>query len=134
MRTIWLPVAVNRGEIQQVLLNLILNAEQAMHTANARGRLLLRTPHQTRHITIDVEDDGPGISPAIAGQIFEPFFSTKEVGQGTGLGLSIALGIAEAHGGSLRACKNEDRLLLSPYASGRARCCRRRRRASCAAV
>jgi two-component system NtrC family sensor kinase len=99
------PVAVNRGEIQQVLLNLILNAEQAMHTANARGRLLLRTTATDAKITIDVEDDGPGISPAIAGQIFEPFFSTKEVGQGTGLGLSIALGIAEAHGGSLALAK-----------------------------
>ena len=95
------PVAVNRGEIQQVLLNLILNAEQAMHTANGRGRLILRTTGSGADITIEVEDDGPGISSAIAGQIFEPFFSTKEVGQGTGLGLSIALGIAEAHGGSL---------------------------------
>ena len=101
------PVAVNRGEIQQVLLNLILNAEQAMHTANARGRLVLRTTASDANITIDVEDDGPGISPAIAGQIFEPFFSTKEVGQGTGLGLSIALGIAEAHGGSLALAKTK---------------------------
>jgi C4-dicarboxylate-specific signal transduction histidine kinase len=95
------PVSVNRGEIQQVLLNLILNAERAMHTANGRGHLRLRTAASGADITIDVEDDGPGISAAIAGQIFEPFFSTKEVGQGTGLGLAIALGIAEAHGGSL---------------------------------
>jgi PAS domain S-box-containing protein len=98
-------VAVNRGEIQQVLLNLILNAEQAMHTANGRGRLVLRTAASGAEIAIEVEDDGPGISAAIAGQIFEPFFSTKEVGQGTGLGLSIALGIAEAHGGSLALLK-----------------------------
>jgi PAS domain S-box-containing protein len=98
-------VAVNRGEIQQVLLNLILNAEQAMHTAHGGGRLVLRTAASESEITIEVEDDGPGISAGIAGQIFEPFFSTKEVGQGTGLGLSIALGIAEAHGGSLALLK-----------------------------
>lgn len=52
-------------------------------------------------VTIDIQDDGPGVPPALTGRIFEPFFSTKEVGEGTGLGLSIALGIAEAHGGSL---------------------------------
>jgi PAS domain S-box-containing protein len=100
-----LPISVNRGEIQQVLLNLILNAEQAMHEANGRGRLRLRTALSEGRVTINVEDDGPGISPAIAGRIFEPFFSTKETGQGTGLGLSIAIGIAEAHGGSLTLLK-----------------------------
>jgi len=94
-------VAVNRGEIQQVLLNLILNAEHAMYKANGTGRLKLRTFVADGAIAIEVEDDGPGISQEIAGRIFEPFFSTKEVGEGTGLGLSIALGIAEAHGGSL---------------------------------
>ena len=83
------------------LLNLILNAEHAMIAANGRGRLQLRTARSDGDITIEVEDNGPGISPAIAGRIFEPFFSTKQVGEGTGLGLSIALGIAEAHGGSL---------------------------------
>jgi PAS domain S-box-containing protein len=95
------PVMANREEIQQVLLNLILNAEQAMKTANGRGRLKVRTALVDGSVTIDVADDGPGVPRALAGQIFEPFFSTKDVGQGTGLGLSIALGIAEAHGGSL---------------------------------
>jgi len=95
------PVAVNRGEIQQVLVNLILNAEQAMQSVSRRGRLTLRTALTSRGIAIEVQDDGPGVPPAIAGHIFEPFYSTKEVGQGTGLGLSIALGIAEAHEGSL---------------------------------
>jgi len=98
-------VAVNRGEIQQVLLNLILNAEHAMYKANGTGRLKLRTFVADGAIAIEVEDDGPGISQEIAGRIFEPFFSTKEVGEGTGLGLSIALGIAEAHGGSLALTK-----------------------------
>src|SRR5262249_30751338 len=81
-------------------LNLLLNAEHAMRASRGRGRLDLRTAVAGSDVVIDVQDDGPGIPAAIAGQIFEPFFSTKEVGQGTGLGLSIALGIAEAHGGS----------------------------------
>lgn len=103
------PVLVNREEIQQVLLNLILNAEHAMRGSRGRGRLLVRTMVTEAGAVVDVQDDGPGVPLALAGQIFEPFFSTKEVGQGTGLGLSIALGIAEAHGGSLS---------LAPAASG----------------
>ncbi|HWW85453.1 MAG TPA: ATP-binding protein, partial [Vicinamibacterales bacterium] len=95
------PVDVNREEIQQVLLNLIMNAEQAMRAAHGRGRLRLRTSGSWEHVLIEIEDDGPGVPAGLAGQIFEPFFSTKEVGEGTGLGLSIGLGIAQAHGGSL---------------------------------
>jgi signal transduction histidine kinase len=52
-------------------------------------------------VMIEIQDDGPGVPAALAGRVFEPFFSTKEVGEGTGLGLSIAMGIAEAHGGTL---------------------------------
>jgi signal transduction histidine kinase len=52
-------------------------------------------------VTIEIQDDGPGVPAALAGRVFEPFFSTKDVGEGTGLGLSIAMGIAEAHGGTL---------------------------------
>jgi PAS domain S-box-containing protein len=102
-------VLANREEIQQVLLNLILNAEHAMRGANGRGRLLIRTAVTGSGAIVDVQDDGPGVPFELGGQIFEPFFSTKEVGQGTGLGLSIALGIAEAHGGSLS---------LAPVATG----------------
>jgi len=94
-------VNVNREEIQQVILNLLLNAEHAMRSNRGCGRLQLGTGVSGSDVIVDVQDDGPGIPPAIAGQIFEPFFSTKGVGQGTGLGLSIALGIAEAHGGKL---------------------------------
>jgi PAS domain S-box-containing protein len=94
-------VIVNREEIQQVILNLLLNAEHAMRSTRGSGRLQLRTAVAGSHVIVDVQDDGPGIPAAIAGQIFEPFFSTKGVGQGTGLGLSIALGIAEAHSGKL---------------------------------
>jgi PAS domain S-box-containing protein len=95
------PVVVNIEEIQQVLLNLLLNAEQAMLQANGRGRLLVRTAATSDGLIIEVQDDGPGVPAASAARIFEPFFTTKDVGKGTGLGLSIALGIAQAHGGML---------------------------------
>jgi CheY-like chemotaxis protein len=94
-------VSVNREEIQQVLLNLIMNAEQAMGATRGSGRLVVRTALTEEGPKVEIEDNGPGIPEALAGRVFEPFFSTKGVGQGTGLGLSIALGIAEAHGGSL---------------------------------
>jgi two-component system NtrC family sensor kinase len=95
------PVWVNREEIQQVILNLILNAEHAMRAANHGGRLTVRTAVVESDVVVEVRDDGPGIPSKHAGRVFEPFFSTKGVGEGTGLGLSIALGIAEAHGGLL---------------------------------
>jgi PAS domain S-box-containing protein len=95
------PVLVNREEIQQVLLNLLLNAEHAMKTSQDGGRLAVRTMAGDTGVSVEVQDNGPGVPAAVAGRIFEPFFSTKEVGQGTGLGLSIALGILEAHGGTL---------------------------------
>jgi PAS domain S-box-containing protein len=94
-------VVVNPEEIQQVILNLILNAEQAMRAAHRGGTLTVTTDQVDESVTIEIQDDGPGVPPALAGRVFEPFFSTKEVGEGTGLGLSIAMGIAEAHGGTL---------------------------------
>ncbi len=95
-------VLVNREEIQQVVLNLILNAEQALRSARREGVLAVRTEITDAGAVVEVRDDGPGVPPELAGRVFEPFFSTKDVGEGTGLGLSIALGIAEAHGGSLK--------------------------------
>jgi signal transduction histidine kinase len=95
------PVVVNREEIQQVVLNLILNAEQAMRKASTSGTIRIETGRVGESTYLEVADDGPGVPPTLAGRIFEPFFTTKPVGQGTGLGLSISMGIAEAHGGSL---------------------------------
>ncbi len=95
------PVLVNREEIQQVLLNLLLNAEHAMKTSQGCGQLGIRTMVDEAGVSVEVHDNGPGVPPAMARRIFEPFFSTKDVGQGTGLGLSIALGIVDAHGGTL---------------------------------
>ncbi len=94
-------VVVNPEEIQQVILNLILNAEQAMRGAHRSGTLTVTTNFAGAMVTIEIQDDGPGVPAALAGRVFEPFFSTKDVGEGTGLGLSIAMGIAEAHGGTL---------------------------------
>ena len=96
-----LPVLVNREEIQQIVLNLVLNAEHAILVGRPRHHHDPRRPATARRRRIEVTDDGPGISPELRGRVFEPFFTTKDVGEGTGLGLSIALGIATSHGGSL---------------------------------
>ena len=90
------------GEIQQVVLNLIINAEQAMLEANGCGTLLVNTEGRGELVRIVVRDDGPGISKEDIDQICDPFFTTKEVGKGTGLGLSICYGIIQDHGGVVR--------------------------------
>jgi PAS domain S-box-containing protein len=91
----------NREEIQQIILNLVLNAEQAMELSGKGSKLTFRSYPAGAYQVIEVADDGPGVGPDLQGRIFEPFFTTKDVGQGTGLGLSISHGIAAAHGGSL---------------------------------
>ena len=94
-------VLVNREEVRQIIINLILNADYAMQRAHGAGRLVIRTGTTGSSVFVEVADDGPGVPAPLAGQIFEPFFTTKAVGEGTGLGLPISVGIAEAHGGSL---------------------------------
>jgi two-component system NtrC family sensor kinase len=101
-----LPVLVNREEIQQVVLNLVLNAEHAL--GENPGTITIRTDAGEHAHTLQVSDDGPGISPELRGRVFEPFFTTKDVGKGTGLGLSLGLGIATAHGGSLELLDAEE--------------------------
>ena len=101
-----LPIFANREEIQQVVLNLLLNAEQAIAEGAGTGSIVVRTYANGRFHALQVQDDGPGIGSELKGRIFEPFFTTKEVGQGTGLGLSISLGIATSHGGSLKLCSS----------------------------
>jgi PAS domain S-box-containing protein len=97
-------ILVNREEIQQIILNLILNAEQAMLAAGRGTTITIRSFSEGGDHFVEVSDDGPGVSAEMQGRIFEPFFTTKDVGQGTGLGLSISHGIASAHGGSLTLC------------------------------
>jgi PAS domain S-box-containing protein len=90
-------------QIQQVLLNLVINAEQAMLTSNGRGTLMVRTWQDPGHesIILEVNDDGPGVPEDVRTKIFDPFFTTKEVGKGTGLGLTVAYAIVEEHGGRM---------------------------------
>src|SRR5208337_4574723 len=89
-------------QLQQVLLNLVVNAVDAM---DGRGKLTLTThPADGGHaLQIDVADTGCGISAENLDHLFEPFFTTKETGRGTGLGLSISRGIVENHGGTIWA-------------------------------
>jgi two-component system NtrC family sensor kinase len=97
-------VFADAHQLQQVLLNLVINAEQAMLTAHGRGSLVIRTWHDVDRdaIVLEVTDDGPGVSADVRGKIFDPFFTTKEVGNGTGLGLTVAYAIVQEHGGRIR--------------------------------
>ena len=90
-------------QIQQVLLNLIINAEQAMIGAHGRGTLIVRTWHDADRdaVVLEVNDDGPGVPDEVQPRIFDPFFTTKEVGKGTGLGLTVAYAIVQEHGGRI---------------------------------
>ena len=91
-------------QLQQVLLNLVTNAEHAMgEVERSRHRLTVRTRVFPDVIRIDVEDTGPGLTPEVHALIFNPFFTTKPTGQGTGLGLSISLGIITEHQGRIWA-------------------------------
>ena len=91
-------------QLQQVLLNLIINAEQAMLSTNGRGVLVVRSWHDADQsvVILEINDDGPGIPDEVQSKIFDPFFTTKEVGQGTGLGLTVAYAIVHEHGGRIR--------------------------------
>jgi PAS domain S-box-containing protein len=91
------------GQMQEVFLNIILNAETEMKLAHNKGNLLIKTERIDNTIRISFKDDGPGIPPENLERIFEPFFTTREVGQGTGLGLSISHGIIAEHDGQIYA-------------------------------
>ncbi len=112
-------VFADAHQIQQVLLNLIINSEQAMLGANGHGTLVLRTWHDADPdvVAVEVSDDGPGLLGDSPSKVFEPFFTTKEVGEGTGLGLTVAYAIVEEHGGRIRV--NPDGLREKDAGSGR---------------
>ncbi len=93
----------NGGQLQQVFINIIVNAEQAMLEAHGRGALTITTERVGDIIRASITDDGPGISLESMKKLFTPFFTTKEVGKGTGLGLSICHGIVTEHGGKIYA-------------------------------
>jgi two-component system NtrC family sensor kinase len=98
------PILANQDQIQQVILNLLTNARDAMPGG---GRLSLLTDmvldDGQRFVELRVENTGPNIAPEHLDKLFDPFFTTKPEGEGTGLGLSICQGIIESHGGSIRA-------------------------------
>jgi two-component system NtrC family sensor kinase len=91
----------NANQLQQIVVNLVVNAIQAMPRG---GRIVVGTGRAgPGRVRFTVTDDGEGIAEEVSKRIFEPFFTTKPEGQGTGLGLSICYQIAEEHGGSIRA-------------------------------
>ena len=90
-------------QMQQVFVNLMTNAEQAMTQEHGRGTLVLTSRSSDGMIQVSFTDSGPGISDEDRERLFDPFFTTKEVGQGTGLGLSICYGIIQKHNGRLYA-------------------------------
>lgn len=92
------PVTCYPAKINQVMMNLIINAIDA---CAEKGKIVVRTRANRQAVRIDVIDNGCGIDPAIRSRIFDPFFTTKPVGVGTGLGLSISYGIVRDHGGSI---------------------------------
>jgi len=94
-------IKADYNQIQQVILNILINAEQALAEVKRRGKITVTTSAVKDRIRINIADNGPGISKINIDRIFDPFFTTKEVGKGTGLGLSVCHGIVTAHGGNL---------------------------------
>ncbi|XXX76297.1 HAMP domain-containing sensor histidine kinase [Sorangium sp. So ce134] len=116
------PVQLSHGRLVQVLLNLLLNAADAVPRAG--GRVVVRASRGAAGgARIEVEDNGPGIAEAVRETLFEPFITTKEVGEGTGLGLAVCRGLVEAAGGSIgveRGAEGGARFVVQlPGAGGR---------------
>ena len=97
------PVAGDSDQLSHVLLNLFINAQQAMLDSPVPRHLVIATSYlaTSRQVRITVRDNGPGVPAEIRSRIFDPFFTTKAVGQGTGVGLSVCHGMVSAHGGSI---------------------------------
>jgi two-component system NtrC family sensor kinase len=89
-------------QMQQVFLNLLGNAEHALSSWKGERRIGVRSQRANDTVVVSVSDSGAGIDPADVDRIFNPFFTTRPVGQGTGLGLSISDGIVRKHGGRIR--------------------------------
>jgi signal transduction histidine kinase len=94
---------VDPHQIQQVFLNIVNNARQAVEAFRPHGSIRISTGAAGQRVRIRFQDDGPGISEENLAKIFNPFFTTKPVGKGTGLGLSLSYGIIQEHGGSITA-------------------------------
>jgi PAS domain S-box-containing protein len=101
------PLVCDRNSLTQVLINLLTNAADAMPEG---GDITIHTHHQpaTKHVILQISDTGVGIPEATLQKVFDPFYTTKDIGHGTGLGLSIVRGIVEAHGGTIAAASIPD--------------------------
>lgn len=97
------PVRGDSGQLLQVFLNLIVNAEQAIRETRDHGLLRVRLGRAANMLSISFDDDGAGVPPELLHKIFDPFFTTKRPGGGAGLGLTICLAIAKEHGGTIEA-------------------------------
>lgn len=103
------PVMINRQELQQVLINLIVNATQAMQEQGEAGparELDIAVRHEAGRVLLEVSDSGPGLSEAVRATLFQPFFTTRR--DGNGLGLWISRGLLERYGGELRAANRPE--------------------------
>jgi PAS domain S-box-containing protein len=96
--------------LHQALLNIVINAEQAIGAGGGRieTETSMHTHKGTPHVLVQIRDNGPGIPPSAMPRLFEPFYTTKEVGKGTGLGLAITYGIVQDHGGQIVAANHPD--------------------------
>ncbi len=97
------PILADPHQLQQVFVNIISNARQAISGVGSTGEITVRTRGRDGFLTIAIGDNGPGISPENLAKIFDPFFTTKPQGQGTGLGLSLVYGMIREHGGTIVA-------------------------------
>jgi two-component system, NtrC family, sensor kinase len=97
------PIMADGHQLQQVFVNILGNARQAIEPVQRDGRIVIRTRQTGANVVIEFQDNGPGIKAEHLARIFDPFFTTKPVGKGTGLGLSLCYGLIQEHGGKISA-------------------------------
>ncbi len=117
-------IVADRDFIGQVIANLVINAQHALLDMEPPRRVTISTRRKNGHVRLVVSDNGPGVPEAIAGRIFEPYFTTKPAGVGTGIGLSICKTVVESHGGSIGLDRSDTGgarfTVLIPVAAGEA--------------